>query len=389
MANRLTRACGQLIVMIRDLRAKRRSRKAVAARIQSSPVRVRRGLWRGDERLHGRSNRDVQLARQLFYAIYTVPASEGGEPSWWRRRLAAVTGFTLDLSSRCWIGGADRGPTAVFVSRDDSLKYFDFDARTVLMLVGADTLDRMTRARSCPLFGHFDTPAQEVQATSGAAHPCPASPRVIRQRMLSGPCLGMLAPAAQMQAVRSICETYSRYVKAQSGPPAAELAACCLAEVAGCLEPAQRARLISQESALMEFAQSARTVQSHLDFNVANFMWDSGRLWIVDIADAGPRLPATYDVNNILLNEVYRGRATHLLDAALDSPVETGHHDVLEATIGRATMRDFRVSLLLNVVLGESRHVASALRVAYDPSQVPCRWRMLERSIAGWPLVDG
>lgn len=219
----------------------------------------------------------------------------------------------LDMSSRRWIGGADRGPTVVFVSRDGSLKYFDFDARTVLTLMDTHAFDRTMRARSCTLFAYFDTPTQEVQSTSSAAHPCPASHCVTRQRMLAGPCLGLLAPAAQVQAVRSICGRYSCYVKSEAGPPDGERVACCLAEVAGCLEPPQRARLLSHESALMEFAHSARTVQSHLDFNVANFMADSGRWWLVDIADANLRLPATYDVNNVLLNEAYEGRPTHLL----------------------------------------------------------------------------
>ena len=347
-----------------------------------------RGLWRGDGRLHGRSNRDVQLARKLFYGLYMASVSEGAGTSWWSRPLAASIECMLDVSSRRWMGDADRGPTAVFVSRDGSLKYFDFAARTVVTLVDADALDRVTRARACPIFGHFDTPALEELPASGAAQPRPASQLIVRQRMLAGPCLGLLAPSAQTPGVRSICRIYARYVEAESGPPMPELVACCLAEVAGCLEPSQRARLLSHESALLEFARSARTVESHLDFNVANFVADSGRWWIVDIADAGLRLPATYDANNILLNEAYQNRSTHLIDAALRSPVETGHHDVLQATIGRATMRDFKVSLVLNAVLRESGLVGSALRDTWHPSRVPHRWRLLERSIAGWPLLD-
>lgn len=389
MAIPLTRACGRLIAAIRELRAQRWSRMAVAARIQSSPVRVSKGLWRGDGRLHGRSASDMKRARQLFYAIYTAPAAEGAERSWWRRRLAGANDLVLDMSSRRWLGCSDQGPTAVFVSRDGALKYFDFDARAVLTLMSADALERMTCARACPIFGHFDTPSHEIHETSDVAHPCPASLCIIRQRMLTGPCLGMLVPNAQIDAVRSICETYSRYVKAESGPPNAELVARCLGEVADCLEPSQRARLLSHGPALMDFAGSARTVQSHLDFNVANFMADSGRWWVLDIADAGLRLPATYDVNNILLNEAYQCRSTHLLDAALKSPVEMRYHSVLEATVGTATIRDFRVSLLLNAVLRESRHVASALRVPWQPSHIPGRWRLLEQSIAGWPLEDG
>lgn len=388
MAIPLTRTCGRLVAMIRDLRAQRRYRMAVAARIRSSPVRTMRGLWRGDGRLHGRSNRDVQLARKLFYGLYMASVSEGAGTSWWSRPLAASIECMLDVSSRRWMGDADRGPTAVFVSRDGSLKYFDFAARTVVTLVDADALDRVTRARACPIFGHFDTPALEELPASGAAQPRPASQLIVRQRMLAGPCLGLLAPSAQTPGVRSICRIYARYVEAESGPPMPELVACCLAEVAGCLEPSQRARLLSHESALLEFARSARTVESHLDFNVANFVADSGRWWIVDIADAGLRLPATYDANNILLNEAYQNRSTHLIDAALRSPVETGHHDVLQATIGRATMRDFKVSLVLNAVLRESGLVGSALRDTWHPSRVPHRWRLLERSIAGWPLLD-
>lgn len=389
MAIPLMRTCGRLIAVIRDVVARRRTRTAVLARVRSSPVRVRRGLWRGDGQLLGRSNRDVQRARQLFYAVYTASSREGDGLSWGRRRLARAVDVMIDVSSRRWIGGADRGPSVVFVSRGGSLKYFDFGAHQVMTLMGADALDRMMRARACPLFGFFDTPVQEVEAVSEAGHASSPSHCITRQRLLAGPCLGMMAPDAQMQAVRSICETYCRYVKAWSGPPAAELVARCLAEVADCLEPGQRAQLLSQKPALMEFAQSACTVQSHLDFNVANFVADSGRWWILDIADAGLRLPATYDVNNILLNEAYQGRSTHLLDAALSSPVGTGHHDVLRATIGRATARDFRVSLLLNAVLRESRHVASALRADWHPSHIPYRWRLLERSIAGWPSVDG
>lgn len=67
----------------------------------------------------------------------------------------------------------------------------------------------------------------------------------------------------------------------------------------------------------------------------------------------------------------------------------TGHLEALEAIIAPATLKDFKVSLLLNAVLRESRHVASQMRADWHPSHVPYRWRQLERSIAGWPLVDG
>ncbi len=33
--------------------------------------------------------------------------------------------------------------------------------------MSADTLERMTCARACPIFGHFDTPSHEIHETTG------------------------------------------------------------------------------------------------------------------------------------------------------------------------------------------------------------------------------
>jgi len=145
--------------------------------------------------------------------------------------------------------------------------------------------------------------------------------------------------------------------------------------VAEVLDPVQRRRLESRRQAFIEFLSGARLVQSHLDFNVANFIGDEpGRLLLLDIADAGLVLPGTYDVNNLLLNEVHRGRSTHLLRSTLADPVAAGLSYLVQATIGRATDEDVRTSMLVNLVLRESQMVALPLLGHWDPRKVRRAW---------------
>jgi hypothetical protein len=268
----------------------------------------------------------------------------------------------------------------MWFARDGSVKSFDFDASEVSTFLSDSLAQRLLTARKLDLFDFFLTP--DLVLEEAGAGKC-----VIREQLFELPCIGLQSMDEQLESVRQVSRTYTRYVLERSLNPDPSRFLSCFDQVAACLNPTDRVRMEAKRREFTEFVQAARLVESHLDFNVANFLGGRDRpLVLLDIGDAGLVLPATYDSNNLLLNEVYRGRSGHLLEAVLRSPEALGYDDLLRATLGRSSPLDFRRSLFANFVLRESPYVSCRLLGDWSPERVRQSWHQFETQIPGWPF---
>lgn len=358
------------------------ARLASIARIASvanSPVQLRSGLWRGTGHLYWQNRADAARVERMFLDFY-------GDARSLRRRAPYIHSMWTALPG-CR-GRTSDGSTVVWFARDGAPKAFDFARGTISSVVSADSARRFRQARELDLFAYFTTPSFTLEDDAAGGF-------VKREPLLEVPCVGLRSRPEQLATLRTIARTSTRYALATAHDPDPARFLRCFDEVAGCLDGPERARLEFARPAFTAFVRAARTVVSHLDFNVANFIGGGDRpLVLVDIADAGLLLPATYDLNNLLLNEVYQSRSTHLLRSALADPLGTGCDELLRATLTppsgtRSDARDLERSLLVNFVLRESRLVALRLRGTWSAQQVRASWQLFSTRVDGWPLALG
>jgi hypothetical protein len=349
----------------------------VVERLAAAPVPLRVGRWRGHHRIYWRNREALRRITQIFLGFYGASAPHVR----WRRRI--LNGILQWFVHPVVRSSATRsGATVVWMARDGSMKCFDFERMEVATTVSADVRRRLEMARELPLFKFFTTPKFEIEARDDGVF-------IQREPLYEAPCIGLRTRNEQREAVREIANTYAAYARAASRAPDPARFLACFDEVLGCLAAPARAVLEPRRVAFTAFVTQVRVVESHLDFNVANFLGGAGRpLVLLDIADAGLWLPVTYDLNNLLLTEVGAGRSPHLLHTALETPGELGYEALMQASSDCFDLRDVKSSLLVNFVLRHSAAVSERLTGGRTPGQVRRSWERFAAQVPGWPIVD-
>ena len=111
-------------------------------------------------------------------------------------------------------------------------------------------------------------------------------------------------------------------------------------------------------------------------------------LFLFDIEDAGLRLPVTYDMNNLLLNEVYQDRPASLLIEVLKDEYGTGYSELLQIATGMNSNDQMGTSLFVNYILRESRYVSERLLKHTDADLAQRHWDKLAQYVPGWPFIQ-
>jgi hypothetical protein len=340
-----------------------------------SPVDVRAGFWRGRGRIYWQNNEDLVRISRMFLGFYGATAGNGRL----RHRLLQVV-LEWIVSPVFKSKAGQRDATVVWFTRNQSFMYFDFNKMEVITVVSDEIQKKLCNARRLDLFSYFLTPTFVIEQDRHGFH-------VKREPLYELPCIGLQTWPQQQESVRQITGICVRYTHETSLDPQPSLFEKYFDEVAACIEPPDRAKMETQRKTFNEFVNDARIVESHLDFNVANFLGGGQRpLVLLDIADAGLLLPATYDANNLLLNEVFALRSIHLLLSALDSPERLGYQDLLQKTLGRSSIHDFKSSLFANFVLRESTYVTFPLGVKWSPERIRRSWQIMKNRVIGWPF---
>jgi hypothetical protein len=352
----------------------------VKHQLVSLPIKLKNGHWHIDGGLFWQSADDKKEVERLFYLFY--PQKQPFARSWrsqfvrWVFRSLAVSSFRVTT-------GSVSGPSVIFNSRGGSLKLFDFDSREVITVISGQTADNLTQAMAVPIFDFFSTNAFTIdQSFRQERNLC-----VKREALIDVPCMAMDSVPIQIQSMKKMCTTYIEYARQHASPPAPHLFESCFDEVVQCLTEEARVQCLMMRNQYLAFVHSANTVAAHLDFNVANFI-NGDCLLLLDIEDAGLRLPLTYDMNNLLLNEAYYDRSMHLLMEVLKDKDTSGYTDLLKLATGVTAKNQLKVSLFVNYILRESRYVSERLIKHWDAHQAQRNWDRLLQHVPGWPFIE-
>ncbi len=343
--------------------------------IRKSVVHVRAGIWRGKGRIYWQNNYDKARISRIFLGFYGGTTRDG---SFGYHVLQAVLQWIV---SPVYKSKKNQGnSTVVWFTRNQSIMYFDFIKMEVSTVVSEEMRVNLLKARSLDLFSYFQTPNFYFHETRNGLY-------IKREPLYELPCIGLQSGDQQHESVRQITGNYVQYIREKSKDPNPSMFEPYFDEVVACLEPPERASMETQRINFMDFVSSARMVESHLDFNVANFLGGGNDpLILLDISGAGVVLPATYDANNLLLNEILVRRSNQLLYSVLDSPNMLGYKDLLQETLGRSSNHDFNCSLFANFILRHSRYVAIPLGVKWSPEWVCHSWKMMKNCVTAWPF---
>lgn len=365
---------------LRSLIKKYRRLREVKFCLLSLPIELKSGTWHIDDGLFWQSSKDKNKVEKIFFGIYRFKKLAAWS---WRTQVASWVLRVLAISPFNLKNNSVKGPSVIFKSRGGALKLFDFDNHEVISLISIETANNLNEAKMLPIFEFFTlNPFFIEQSLRPQRNFC-----IMREKLVDAPCMGMGSLPMQIQTMKKICSKYTEYAQKYSENPAPNLFEDCLDEVADCLSHDARDRCLMMKDNYLKFVRLTRTLSAHLDFNVANFT-DNGDLFLFDIEDAGLRLPVTYDMNNLLLNEVYQDRPRNLLMEVLKDEYGSGFSDLLYVATGMKANNQLRISLFVNYILGESRYVSDRLLKHWDPDHVQRNWDKLARYVPSWPLIE-
>jgi len=348
--------------------------------LSSLPIEIKNGSWHIDDDLFWQSAENKKKVESLFFLFYQ---SHKLTDKSWRTQVAKLIFKVLAISLFRVSFGSAKGPSVIFKSRGGALKLFDFDNYEVITLISGKTADNLNYARALPIFEYFPTNTFTIdQSLRLKRNLC-----IKREPLVDVPCMGMNSIPDQIQIMKKICSTYIEYAKHHAMAPTPNLFEGCLDEVADYLTYDARAQCLMMKDRYLEFIQTAHTLPAHLDLNVANIINNNGDLLVLDIEDAGLHLPITYDMNYLLLIEVYQDRSMHLLEEVLRDECGTGYSDLMQLTTRGKTSSQLGVSFFVNFILHESRYVSVKLLKNWETGQAQRNWEKLARCLPGWPFV--
>ncbi|MBB4004822.1 hypothetical protein [Aurantimonas endophytica] len=232
------------------------------------------------------------------------------------------------------------------------MKVFDFARGVILTTTSREEWADFQKAHALKLFHHVPTASSDLwESKEGLFR---------RDDMLPARPIVLLPTRTQELAYREFIRCYGGYIAAHRKPPRPDIILESYGEFFGVLSDDLRSHLRQWEQKIEDFSSRCAMVEGHLDVNVANLLYD-GKIYVVDIADAGLAVPCLYDINNLALNEIYEGRDLSLLRAL----VSKSYADMLTSTVSGAIAdfrsEDIRTSILINVVMRESSYVSKVL----------------------------
>jgi len=369
-----------LLKNLRSLIKKYRRLREVKQQFLSLPIELKSGTWHIGDGLFWQSAEDKKKLEQIFFSFYR-PKQLATKS--WRAKVTRLAERVLAFSALSLRTESANGPAAIFKSRGGALKLFDFDRREVITLISGETSDNLNYAKTLPIFDFFTlNPFVIDQSLRSQRNLC-----IRREALVDVPCMAMAPLPIQIQILKKICSTYIRYAQNYAMDPVQNIFEDCFDEVAGCLTDDARVQCLMMRDKYLEFVSVTRTVSAHLDFNISNFI-DDDNLFLFDIEDAGLRLPVTYDMNNLLLNEVYQDRPASLLIEVLKDEYGTGYSELLQIATGMNSNDQMGTSLFVNYILRESRYVSERLLKHYDPDLAQRHWDKLAQYVQGWPFIQ-
>jgi len=362
----------------------KRQRGGLQAKTQdllNLPVELKPGVWRGNDRLFWQNSADRLRVEKLFYSL--ISDHNRSQTKSFKTYALKVLGNLSRFGIRTQItSNTIKGSSVVYFARGESVKCFDFDNCEVITIITKETAARLNRARMLPMFEVFPindfTIDEDSKSNRGLC--------VKREALIDRPCIGNLPRHEQLMALKTICALYAKYHKLHSKPPAYELLAPCFDEVVNCLNPVARAQCLLMKDAYLDFIRITPTIPAHLDFNIGNFLAGDNML-LLDIEDAGLLLPVSFDINNLVLNEVYERRSTHLLLMVMRKPSEIGYESFIRSE-NKNISKHMKTSLFANFILRESRYVAEELFKKWDSKAVQHNWDKFAKAIPGWPFIN-
>lgn len=365
---------------LRSLIKKYRRSREVKHQFVSLPIELKSGTWHIGNRIFWQNAEDKKRVEQLFFRFY-LPQQLATQS--WRGQIIRLVERVLAVSTFSLRTGSANGPSAIFKSRGGALKLFDFDRHEVITLISGETSDNLNYAKTLPIFDFFTlNPFAIDQSLRSQRNLC-----IRREALVDVPCMAMVSLPIQIQIMKKICSTYIRYAQNHAMDPVQNIFEDCFDEVVGCLTDDARAQCLMMRDKYLEFVCVTRTVSAHLDFNITNFI-DDGDLFLFDIEDAGLRLPVTYDMNNLLLNEVYWDRPASLLIEVLKDEFGTGYSELLQIATGMTSKDQLGTSLFVNYILRESRYVSERLLKHTDADLAQRHWDKLAQYVPGWPFTQ-
>lgn len=266
--------------------------------------------------------------------------------------------------------------TVAYITREQEFKLFSEEEGRVFTSTTLSKWKSLESKTQSKIFQHFKTPVKKLIKTN--------SHYFIDEQLSSAPAIGLLDFSQQKKAMDKMFVNYYEYIVADSKLPKPEIILDAYNEVKEYLPLSIQSHYTSYASAVEDFASRCFFIDAHLDFNVANILFD-GEITLLDIADSGLCVPCLFDVNNLALNELYENRDTHLLKYLLQAGTQPSYQALMSAALLHPKDTDQRISLFVNFVMRESSYVSMRL-IGSGPNtnRIERHWKRFRENIPRW-----
>ena len=291
----------------------------------------------------------------LFYDIVTPGCYKDSTVFRFRSHLNS------DSRARIPNGEKEISATILYQSRAGKLKFFDLEKSLVFSEASQEEWVTRSGILQLPLFDYFEPPQSRFLRLGGQ--------EFIAEGLLSASDLKSLPSEERGRVLEKLNEQYERYVLNEAARPKShEFLLEAFDEVFAKLPPAGQLELESYRDSYFSLIQRTKCVETHLDFNIANLLFD-GSFFILDNDDAGFVLPAFYDVVNIACNQIWYWKDTDWFELLLSNEVSPSFISLCESCVDGFHKREVALVFLVHFCLLNSGPVRKKLGLPSRTSQ--------------------
>jgi hypothetical protein len=335
---------------------------------------LREGRWRVGTRYAYHSSSGTDKLVVLFESISPPGKMKG---SGLLRTLNRISGNSL-LVVRDPSEGTDA--SVVYRSRTGTLKFFNPETGYVHSAASREDWVKKTSVLECRIFRHFHHPEARWENLSGQDF--------IVEKLIAAKDLTVRNPVEKHDVFEQLIASYSDYV-IQDSLDRSRLPdpLPVFDEISLRLPETERKRFKPRRSEFSDLISRSRFVESHLDFNVANILYD-GSFFLLDNDDAGMPLPAFYDVVNVAFNQINYWGDFEWFEILMSPEIQPGFLRFLNVCVDDFKSSDLPLVFLAYFVFLNSSATAERLQLGIkDTKQLGEAFSSFEQLMTGYGLA--
>ena len=243
------------------------------------------GRWIMESRFAYNENAKKNFFVKLFYHIVYK------KPSYLSKLIFLFTGYkTLKIKNYNHINAS-----IFYLTREGGFKLFDFEKNKIYTEIDIQKSKLVLNSQISPISSYFEIPKQKIDYINNE--------QFLIEELIYADNLFKIDDDKKPFVYSELINLYSKYIVECGEYGDLEIATSVFNEVSNKMLSLGNYDVEKKRNDYINFIKKVKFVEAHLDFNIANVLYDGG-FYILDNNALGVKMPGFYDVINIAFNEI-------------------------------------------------------------------------------------